>query len=179
MDLFNNNNNTGYTGVLPSGYDYNNIKTINLLNSSGIDTNINTANSSMSNITPTSNTTDQGLIPLIYGTNTNGYPLAPSNYGNYDDNNNNWSLSNSIKNLGGLQGIASLAGSIGGIYSGIQQLNLAKKAFKFQKSMAEKNYANTVKSYNTALQDRATSRGVMQSQSQDQVNNYINENKLA
>lgn len=177
MDLFNTNN-TGYTGTLPSGYDYSKINNLNLLNSSGIDTNIVTANTSMDNITPTNTITDQGLIPLIYGTNTNGYPSAPSNYGNYD-NNNNWSLSNSIKSLGGLQGIASLVGSLGGIYSGIQQLNLAKKAFKFQKSMAEKNYANTVKSYNTALTDRATSRGVMQSESPDQVNNYINENKLA
>ena len=182
MNLYDMNN-YGMQNALPSGFDYSQINSLGMSNT-GINTNTPIANTSMANITPSKSTTDQGLAPIIWGRSTtldaNGYPSAPSMAGSNNNNTDQeWSLSGAIEGLGGLKGIASLVGSIGGIYSGMQQLSLAKKAFKFKQKMAEKNYANTVKSYNTALTDRATSRGVMQSQSQDQVNNYINENKLS
>lgn len=181
MNLYDMNN-YGMQNALPSGFDYSQINSLGMGNT-GINTNTPITNTSMANITPSKSTTDQGLSPLIWGYSTtldaNGYPSAPSMAGLNNNTNQGWSLGGAIKGLGGLQGITSLVGSIGGIYSGLQQLSLAKKAFKAQQKMAEKNYANTVKSYNTALTDRATSRGVMQSQSQDQVNNYINENKLS
>jgi hypothetical protein len=74
--------------------------------------------------------------------------------------------------LGGLQTLA-------GLWGGIQQMKLAKKSFKFTKDMAETNLANQMKTYNTALADRARSRGAMESQSQAQVDQYVADNSLS
>lgn len=73
-----------------------------------------------------------------------------------------------------LSGLQTLAG----LWGGLQQLKLAKKSFKFTKDMAETNLGNQMQSYNTALADRARSRGVMEGQTQGQVENYIGTNSL-
>lgn len=74
----------------------------------------------------------------------------------------------------GLNGLSTL----GNLWGGYQSQKLAKDAFKFQKGMAEKNYANQIKNYNTALTDRATTRGFVQGDSAEATQQYINENKL-
>lgn len=74
----------------------------------------------------------------------------------------------------GMQGL----GTLGNLWGGYQSQKLAKDAFKFQKGMAEKNYANQIKNYNTALTDRATTRGFVQGDSAEETQQYINENKL-
>lgn len=74
----------------------------------------------------------------------------------------------------GLQGLSSL----GNLYSGWQATKLAKDAFNFQKEMTQKNYANSIKSYNTALSDRAISRGKVQGDSAETTQAYIDQNKL-
>lgn len=43
-------------------------------------------------------------------------------------------------------------------YVGLQQLGLAKDAFKFQKRLGEANFANAVDSYRTAKNDQITGR---------------------
>ena len=74
----------------------------------------------------------------------------------------------------GMQGL----GTLGNLWGSFQSQKLAKDAFNFQKGMAEKNYANQIKSYNTALTDRATSRGFVQGDSTETTQQYINDNKL-
>ena len=74
----------------------------------------------------------------------------------------------------GLTGLSTL----GNLWGSFQSTKLAKDSFNFQKRMAEKNYANQIKSYNTALTDRATSRGFVQGDSADTTQQYINNNKL-
>ena len=74
----------------------------------------------------------------------------------------------------GMQGL----GAMGNLWGTFQSNKLAKDAFNFQKSMAEKNYANQLKSYNTALTDRATTRGFVQGDSTEKTQQYINDNKL-
>ena len=74
----------------------------------------------------------------------------------------------------GLNGL----GTLGELWGSFQSTKLAKDSFNFQKGMAEKNYANQIKSYNTALTDRATSRGFVQGDSADTTQQYINNNKL-
>lgn len=69
--------------------------------------------------------------------------------------------------------------TIGALWSAWQQNKMAKKQFKFSRDMALTNLANTVKSYNTALADRARSRGVMEGQSQSQVDGYVKDNSLS
>lgn len=82
-------------------------------------------------------------------------------------------------NLPTLNGIVGGIGALGSLWGGFQQQKLAKKAFKFQKSMSLINLANQVKSYNTALSDRSRSRGVMESQSQAAQDEYIKSNSLS
>ena len=50
--------------------------------------------------------------------------------------------------------------AVGGInaYLGLQQLGMAKDAFKFEKKAFKTNLANQVQSYNTQMKDRITGR---------------------
>lgn len=73
--------------------------------------------------------------------------------------------------LGGLQTIANIWGAF-------QAQKMAKKQFKFTKDVTNTNLANQIQSYNTALADRARSRGVVEGQTPDQVSQYISANAL-
>ena len=74
----------------------------------------------------------------------------------------------------GLQGL----GTLGSLWGTFQSNKLARDSFNFQKGFAERNLANQIKSYNTALTDRATTRGFVQGDSKDKTQQYINDNKL-
>ena len=74
----------------------------------------------------------------------------------------------------GLTGLSTL----GNLWGSFQSNKLAKDSFNFQKGMAEKNYANQLKSYNTALTDRATTRGFVQGDTAEQTQAYIDKNRL-
>ena len=74
----------------------------------------------------------------------------------------------------GMQGL----GTLGNLWGTFQSNKLARDSFNFQKDFAQKNLANSIKSYNTALTDRATSRGFVQGDSKDKTQQYINDNKL-
>jgi hypothetical protein len=74
--------------------------------------------------------------------------------------------------LGGLQ-------MLGNLWGAFQAAKLAKKQFNFTKDVTNTNLANQIKSYNTAISDRARSRGVMEGQSPDQVSQYITANALS
>ena len=74
----------------------------------------------------------------------------------------------------GLQGL----GTLGSLWGSFQSNKLARDSMNFQKDFAQKNLANSIKSYNTALTDRATSRGFVQGDSKDSIQSYINTNKL-
>jgi hypothetical protein len=75
----------------------------------------------------------------------------------------------------GLQG----AGTLANLYAGIQALGLAKDQFGFQKDMANKNYTNSVSSYNTSLEDKANARASVTGQSAADTAAYIAAHKLA
>lgn len=75
-------------------------------------------------------------------------------------------------------GLSGLMG-LGNLYGAYQSNKLANKSFDYSKSMADKNYKNTVASYNTALEDQRNVRGVMEGKSQAQVQSEIDRNRLA
>jgi hypothetical protein len=56
---------------------------------------------------------------------------------------------------------------------------MAKKQFKFTKDVTNTNLANQIKSYNTALYDRARSRAVQEGQTDAERDAYINNNSLS
>lgn len=73
--------------------------------------------------------------------------------------------------LGGLN-------TLGSLYFGFKQLGLANKQFDFQKQAFETNLANQMKTYNTALEDRSRSRAVVEGQSPEQAQAYIDRNRM-
>ena len=74
----------------------------------------------------------------------------------------------------GLGAISSL-GSLWGAYN---QNKLANAQFDFSKQMANANLNNQIKSYNTALTDRANTRAVMEGRDQNWADQYVNQNRL-
>ncbi|MFP3645223.1 hypothetical protein [Paraburkholderia sp. SIMBA_054] len=74
----------------------------------------------------------------------------------------------------GLSGLSTLAN----LYTGLKSLGLAQDQFSFNKDMTQKNYANSVASYNTALTDKANARAVTEGQSTAARDAYINANRL-
>lgn len=73
--------------------------------------------------------------------------------------------------LGGLQ-------TIGNLWGAFQQAKLAKKQYRLSRDTAQANLTNQIKSYNTALEDRARSRGMVEGQSAAQTQAYVDQNKL-
>lgn len=79
-------------------------------------------------------------------------------------------------NLGTAQlGLAGLQ-TIAGIWSAFKAASLAKKQFNYTKDVTDTNLANQIRSYNTSLEDRARSRGVVEGQTAQQVQDYIARN---
>ena len=83
-----------------------------------------------------------------------------------------------LMSLDGLKLLGGGISTIGNLWNAFQAQKLARDTFNFQKSFANKNLANQIASYNTALEDRARSRGVAEGQTQDQINDYISKNSL-
>lgn len=74
--------------------------------------------------------------------------------------------------LGGLQ-------SLGGLIQGNKAFKLAKDQFNFQKDLANTNVNNSIKSYNTALEDRLTARGATQGDDAATTAANIERNRLS
>ena len=76
----------------------------------------------------------------------------------------------------GLQGLSSLSG----IWAANKGLKQAKEQFEFQKGVTNTNLNNSIKSYNTALDDRINARAAQQgNMSQAQVADYKRLNQLS
>lgn len=72
--------------------------------------------------------------------------------------------------LGGLQ-------TIGGLWQAFEANKLAKQQFKFTKDVTNTNIANQIKAYNTTLADRSRSRAVVEGQSAETAQAYVDQNK--
>ncbi|EBO1428191.1 hypothetical protein D5Q97_23255 [Salmonella enterica] len=73
----------------------------------------------------------------------------------------------------------SALGSLANIYGGFQANRLAKDQLSFTKDITNTNLNNSIKSYNTALEDRARSRAVAENRDQSTADEYIEKNKLS
>lgn len=83
-----------------------------------------------------------------------------------------WNVGTGQLALGGLA-------ALGNLWSASQANGLARQQFDFTKGVTNTNMANQIKSYNTALSDRARSRGAVEGQSPDQVQDYVNRNSMS
>lgn len=75
-------------------------------------------------------------------------------------------------------GIGAL-GALNGIWQGRQANSLARDQFNLARNVTNTNLNNQIQSYNTALEDRARSRGVMEGRSGDYTDEYIERNRLS
>lgn len=79
------------------------------------------------------------------------------------------------QNLGAvMQGIGALTNA----YLGFKQLSLAKSNLAFQKDSFNKNYANSVATYNTSLEDRIRGRQSSREASEGDIQAYLAKHKL-
>lgn len=137
------------------------------------------------------NNTGNGLFSIADWQQPDSYAPALANISNYaipNISSINPNVSAPVTGFGGsgndtgfsfgMGDISRLLGGIGSLYSAYSANKLGQQQLKLARDQFERNYANQVKSYNTALKDRITSRGVMEGQSQDQVNTYVEENSL-
>jgi len=110
------------------------------------------------------------LVPTtmggVAGDNNFNYPGTGTNY-QYLDNGGQQGgggfLGGIMGNSGAMQGLGNIAGiigSFGNVWAAMQSNKLAKKAFEFQKQTYNTNMANSIASYNTAIEDRANARAV-------------------
>jgi hypothetical protein len=89
-------------------------------------------------------------------------------------NNSGWGSLNTGQKLGiGLQGLQTIGGLIGAFGS----LGLARDQFNLQKDVLNTNLKNQIQSYNTSLEDKARSRGVVEGTSAADTQSYIDSHK--
>lgn len=96
------------------------------------------------------------------------------------------SISPSESNIFGLKNGWADLGQLGlgalntgfNIYGGLKQLGLAQDQFNFTKNAFNTNLANSIKSYNNALEDKARSRYAYMTGDASNANDYIEKHKL-
>lgn len=83
--------------------------------------------------------------------------------------------------MGGLQGLGSILGAFGSMGQNKimkKNLKLARDQFNFQKDLANKNYANELSAFNTAMEDRINTRASQEGRDQQYINDYLNKHQL-
>lgn len=75
----------------------------------------------------------------------------------------------------GLSGLSTL----GNLWGAWQSNRLARDQLNFTKDVTNTNLNNSIQSYNTALEDRARSRAAMEQQTPQQMQDYIDRNRLS
>lgn len=87
--------------------------------------------------------------------------------------------------FGGVPNFMNALGQLGNLYMGVRalgvaedQLALQENAFNFNKAYSTSNFANQVKSYNTALQDRMQARAYTETGNKNAYDKQIEERKL-
>lgn len=82
-----------------------------------------------------------------------------------------WNMDTAKLGLGGLQ-------TLGNLYASLSALGLAKDQFKYTKGVTDTNLNNSIQSYNTTLEDRATSRAAQNGTSSADLAAYLDKNRL-
>lgn len=81
-------------------------------------------------------------------------------------------------NTGTGRGVLGALGTAGNLWQSWNANQLAQKTFNFQRNLANTNLTNSIRAYNTQLEDRARSRAVVEGQTDQQRQDYIDRNRL-
>ena len=94
-------------------------------------------------------------------------------YGQYD-------LSINPDNFSKFSSLAQGIGSLGQLWAGINQTNLAKKQFNFTRDLSNRNLESQAQSYNTQLEDRLRARNQSNAGEREAVNveNYMRDHRV-
>ncbi len=95
-------------------------------------------------------------------------------WSNFWNKNNNQLGLNANTFMGGLD----FLGGINNMYGSFQAQRNAKNQFNFMKDIANTNLNNQIKTYNTALADRANNRAHFGGWTPEQTQSYIEQNSL-
>ncbi len=82
-------------------------------------------------------------------------------------------------NLPTLQLGGSILGQLGTLWTGMQASKLAKDQLDFVRSTTNRNLNNQTQLINTRIEDRARARGAMEGQTPEQVQSYIDRNRIS
>ncbi|WVK89989.1 hypothetical protein [Burkholderia phage vB_BpP_HN02] len=124
-----------------------------------------------------------GAVP--YGS-LNTYGMASPTLGGGPLGGATGALGNGAGSFGGLGlnmptlqlGLGAI-GSLANLWGGFQAQKLARDQFDFTKGITNTNLNNSIKSYNTALEDRARARGAAEGQTADQIASYVDRNRIS
>lgn len=151
--LFNNGTGNGYSSLM-------NLGNLSANTNNALSNGFNT-----SNLPGLDTSLDNTAINAL-GTNT-ALPAASQGFG--------WN-NNTFQSIGSvMQGV----GSLGSLYTGLQQLGLARDAYKLQKDAYNTNLTNSVSEYNTNLEDKIRGRTSDYSGKEADVQNYLSNHKLS
>ncbi len=81
-------------------------------------------------------------------------------------------------NLGNIGSLAQTIGAFGNMWNGFQANNIARDAMSFQTRAYDTNLANQTQSYNTALEDRITTRYHREGRSSGAADRFIATHRL-
>lgn len=116
------------------------------------------------------------VIPGMPGRTAYDYTGQLGGMGGAQGANQGW-----LGRIGGLEGIGSIAqalGSLGGIYTSMQGMKIARDQLNFSKNAWNTNVRNQTQSYNTALEDRLRSRGVAEGRETSEVDQQLARHRL-
>ena len=82
-------------------------------------------------------------------------------------------------NLPTLQAGVGTLTSLGNLWTGLKAAGVARDQLDFVRTMGNANLNNQIKLTNTRIEDRARARGAMEGQSAEQVQGYIDRNRLS
>lgn len=83
--------------------------------------------------------------------------------------------------MGGLQGLGSILGAFGAMGQNKimkKNLKLARDQFNFQRDLANRNYANELSAFNTAMEDRINARASQEDKDQQYIDDYLAKHQL-
>lgn len=81
-------------------------------------------------------------------------------------------------NIGTIRNVAEILAGFGQVIGGFQANRIAKDTLNFQKKTFDTNLANTIKSYNLALEDRIRSRYAQNERSTAEADSTIAANRM-
>jgi hypothetical protein len=98
--------------------------------------------------------------------------------GNVNPNLNPNSMWGKMGGLEGLGNAAGIVGDLGGVYTALKGLGLAKDQLNFNKSSYNTNLANQTKTYNTELEGRTQAQYFTEGKTTAQADAYVKKNSL-